>query len=268
MPSFPNLLLVGVMIPLLLAGSFAAWGEMLRRWYRGQSLVEPVTAALLPRPFWAVICGVAWVGLNLADRIVVDLEPQTQPVSASLVTAAFLQTSFTLLVMWLLLFGSGRFRPHDAGLRLAEWRVSCGYGVDAFLATLLPTALVLLATFPLRSAETQHPLLRVLETTGDRSIILMLALTVVFVGPLAEELLFRVTLQGWLTRRCGRRFALVSVAVLFAIVHGWKDGIALLPLSFLLGYLYDRRQDLLAITVAHGLFNAVNLLILLLSLGE
>jgi uncharacterized protein len=139
-------------------------------------------------------------------------------------------------------------------------------GVGVFLAAIMPTFALLLALSPLRSRETQHHLLQLLGRSPDVLTLAGLAVTVVVLAPLAEELLFRVTLQGWLTEQIGSRWSVPAVAVGFAAVHGWRDGLALIPLAMLLGYVYDRRQDFFAVVIAHGLFNAANLLLALLSL--
>ena len=94
-----------------------------------------------------------------------------------------------------------------------------------------------------------------------------LAKIVAIVAPLMEELLFRVILQGWLNDTCGLRIALPVTSLLFAFMHGWRDGIALLPLSFLLGLLYASRQRYLAVVAAHGLFNSANLVLAMLSVA-
>jgi membrane protease YdiL (CAAX protease family) len=84
-----------------------------------------------------------------------------------------------------------------------------------------------------------------------------MALAVAVVAPLSEELLFRVVLQGWLTERISATVAVPVVAIVFAAVHGWRDGLALLPLALILGYVFARRRSYLAVVTTHALFNSV-----------
>jgi membrane protease YdiL (CAAX protease family) len=96
-----------------------------------------------------------------------------------------------------------------------------------------------------------------LGESPDWGVLLLMLVTVAIVAPLSEELLFRAVLQGWVRERCGAAWAIPLVAVLFAAIHGWRDGLALLPLALILGVLYERRRSYLAVVVAHGLFNSV-----------
>jgi membrane protease YdiL (CAAX protease family) len=141
-------------------------------------------------------------------------------------------------------------------------------GIGTFFASVLPTYAVLLASLPFRSRETQHQLLQLLGQSPDILTLVVLAITVVIFAPLSEELMFRVTLQGWLTDWLGSARAMPIVALLFAVVHGWRDGLALVPLALLFGYVYDRRQDYFAVVIAHGAFNGANLVLALLSIDQ
>ena len=115
--------------------------------------------------------------------------------------------------------------------------------------------------------------------------------TVAIGAPLAEEFLFRVTLQGWFYRFFGtwyeaeRRahpapegeddrphappFWLAAMPVLassvaFAAVHA-RHGmapIALFPLALTLGVLYHRTRRLMPCVICHAAFNAMNLALL------
>jgi uncharacterized protein len=78
-------------------------------------------------------------------------------------------------------------------------------------------------------------------------------------------LIFRAMLQEGLARRLGATPAIAITAVLFSLVHGFPDALALLPLAIILGYVYDRRQSVLSVVVIHALFNLTNILILLLN---
>ncbi len=60
--------------------------------------------------------------------------------------------------------------------------------------------------------------------------------------------------------------ALVLSSILFGLVHGLPDGLALLPLAFALGYTYLRRRSYITVMLVHFFFNAFNMLVALLML--
>ena len=84
-------------------------------------------------------------------------------------------------------------------------------------------------------------------------------MTVIVLAPAAEELIYRVAIQGSLVRWMSPNRAMLVVALLFSSVHGWPDMLALFPLALILGYVYHQRHSFLAVVVLHALFNAMNL---------
>ncbi|MFC6724265.1 CPBP family intramembrane glutamic endopeptidase, partial [Halobium palmae] len=95
----------------------------------------------------------------------------------------------------------------------------------------------------------------------------LVPMTVLLVGP-AEELVFRGAVQGALRRAYGPRVALVGASAVFALIH-WSSYVGegrvvtlatIFVLGGVLGYLYQRTDNLLVPAVAHGLFNAVQFL--------
>jgi membrane protease YdiL (CAAX protease family) len=99
----------------------------------------------------------------------------------------------------------------------------------------------------------------------------MLLLCVIFTGvvvaPVVEELQFRVVLLGGLLQAGLKRVAVASAAISFSLLHGFPDGLALLPLAFALGYAYMRRQSYLTVIFVHFMFNAINLGIAFMAMG-
>ena len=169
------------------------------------------------------------------------------------------------VVLLTLLLAEGRWQPRDAGFHRRGWLSSLKLGVLTFLAAIAPTILAVLLSISFRSRETQHVMLRLLQDDPDPTLLLALGITAVVVAPLSEELLFRVTLQGWLVSICETRFAIPMVALAFSAIHGWRDGLALLPFALILGYVYHCRRDYLAVVVAHGSFNLANLVLQVLA---
>jgi membrane protease YdiL (CAAX protease family) len=60
----------------------------------------------------------------------------------------------------------------------------------------------------------------------------------------------------------------VATALLFCAVHGWRDGVPLLPLALLLGQTRRTVPGLLAPVIAHSLFNATNLTLAALTMSH
>ena len=84
--------------------------------------------------------------------------------------------------------------------------------------------------------------------------------------PLAEEILFRGLIQGWLLEK--RWFSLLSAgvsranwgtSVLFASVHAWQHALMLVPgyfiVSLLLGHFRERYRGILVPVLLHGYYN-------------
>lgn len=213
-----------------------------------------------------MLAATGWIGLSLVDRIFAEVQAQPAEPHPGMVWSALALSGVVFIVILALLLSDSRYQVTDLGLNLSRWRESLGLGFGTFCASILPTVLALLCTLPLRSRETQHTLLRLLAESPDPLVIFGLTCTAVIAAPLSEELLFRVTLQGWWQQRIGSKWAVPVIALLFAMVHGYRDGLALIPLALLLGYVYDRQRDYLAVVVAHALFNAGNLVLALIAM--
>lgn len=250
-----------------------------------ETAVVVVPAEPIRWPMIAIFAMLCWVGTMLLSQIIEDVEPlwSTRQVATSAEKAAdssgepseplshtdaiwagMMLGCVVFVGLGLLLFGSGSLKPDQVGIHTEDWPSQIAWGQQAFLASILPTFLLLLATAFLRRPETLHPFLQMLREAPEQVPLAMMFFTAAVVAPLSEELVFRVTLQGWLTDQWHARGAIVTTAVIFAFVHGWRDGIALLPLALMLGYLYHTRRSYLAVVTAHSLFNATNMTLALL----
>jgi membrane protease YdiL (CAAX protease family) len=107
--------------------------------------------------------------------------------------------------------------------------------------------------------------LTLLADSPDPLTVTLICITAAIMAPLSEEMMFRVVLQGALTRFSQPRIAIPVTAVAFAAIHGPIDGIALVPLALILGYVFDRRHSYVSVLVIHGLFNATMLTLALLT---
>lgn len=258
------------LLPLCLSAgvgsSLVVWSRLAERRIQGRPLVDQRETSAPAPSLWAMLAASGWVLLSLVDRILVDLRGQPLEPRTEMVWGALSLSLTVLVVILALLLVNNRYTWRDIGIDFDRLRHSLIIGFAICCAAILPTAIMLLVTFPLRSRETQHTLLRLLADKPDPGIIAGLALTAVVVAPLSEELMFRVTLQGWWQRRIGSTLAIPVIAIIFAMVHGYRDGLALIPLALMLGYVYDRQRNYVAVVLAHGLFNAGNLALALIAM--
>lgn len=151
-------------------------------------------------------------------------------------------------------------RCEDFGLRRHGWKTDLQFALWGVLLAQLPVHLL---EYPLQSwrAEAPHPMLELLrQSRDDWRALLWIAVELVALAPLVEELLFRVALQGALEREIPAVWSIILPAAAFACIHQNADWIPLFPLALILGYVYYRRRSFLANVVLHGLFNGISLL--------
>lgn len=159
-------------------------------------------------------------------------------------------------VMLLCLLVTPGVRLSDYGFRLRGLPGQLAVGGLGFLASFLPVYLLLLATYRLRSPETLHPFLQFLKSQPGGLSIAWIALSVIVIAPLLEELIYRVVLQSAFAHWLPAQAAIPITAVVFCLVHGWPDMIPLFPLALILGFIYHRYRSYFAVVATHALFNA------------
>ena len=148
----------------------------------------------------------------------------------------------------------------DFGLRRTGIVEDIRFATWGFLIAQLPVSLLAFPIQALRKSH-PHPMLEFLrESASDPYALVWIAISVVVLAPLIEELLFRVLLQGSLERDTPPVVAIVLTAAAFVSTHSAVDWAPLFPLALVLGYVYYRRHSYLSVVVLHALFNAYNLL--------
>lgn len=108
------------------------------------------------------------------------------------------------------------------------------------------------------------------ESADNPALFFRLLATVVFLVPVAEELLFRGYLQGYLMGRTTRWKAIMLTSLLFVLFHiSPNQGVtnitvmlSLFPLSCYLGHLREKQQSLWAPIALHATFNSISILML------
>lgn len=95
---------------------------------------------------------------------------------------------------------------------------------------------------------------------------ILMIVGVIFIVPIAEELLFRGYLQGWMRRFVQPKTAIILTSIIFAGFHyslrqGWSNVellVSLFILSCILGLLYEKQRTLWAPIGLHMAFNSIN----------
>ncbi len=168
---------------------------------------------------------------------------------------------------------SGSATDPDPDPEPFSFRAELVYAIEVFLVAWFPTMFLRFLLVELISQVTgevpeSNPLLELLRSGPGQELMLLIALTAVVVAPIAEELQFRVVLLGGLLQAGRPQVAWLFSSALFAMAHGFPDSLALLPLSFLLGYAYMRRRSYVAVMLVHFLFNLSNIALAMLSLPQ
>ena len=233
-------------------------------------LVKQVRPNFTPwSPVEVLILGFVWYLLRtlpLGLIVVVGGTPaQDIPMAVRFAT----DLSAALVVMLMGLWGIHRrfgVAADSLGFRKERWWVALGLALATLLAMLPLRVLVgvLLDEFGVR--DVRQPVVERMLTDISGVDLAIACASAVLLAPVIEEFLFRGLLQMSLRRYVGPWGAVFLGGVLFAAIHQpWPIAVALLPLAWILGYLYQRRQSLLAPILLHMLFNALTLTLVVLA---
>jgi len=141
-----------------------------------------------------------------------------------------------------------------------RWRIGILAGLVLFITSVLASLLVS-AILPERFIQAQ-PVLMMLQSAGNWFDLLLVALFIVVLAPLAEEVLFRAFLYPPLRTRLGRNWGLLVSGLVFGAIHLNLAGFFSLALcGLILTWLYDRYQDIGVVIIAHGVLNGITLLL-------
>ena len=145
-------------------------------------------------------------------------------------------------------------RPFDRNLWW--WPLVAAAGA---LAAVMAYSAVLIAFGAEQAAPQQEDLEEIL---GDRAVLPLAALAVVFVAPISEEIFFRGFIFAGLVRPFGPTGAMVASGLLFGLFHvtGVDSLGVVLPFSLigaLFAWLYYRTGSLWPAVATHFLFNVV-----------
>lgn len=229
------------------------------RWLLLSLLVTAGTTVLL----LGALVALAFYGVDFTDYLLLPRPPFIQSVGVALWVALILTGQHLISLSAMALFAptrallAGSFAlpraPGGAVIRLVQgalWVLAVQY----WWAGAAPPA-------PESSRMVEH---LVYAITG-RSPLLPAAILVGVLGiaiPVAEELLFRGVLFGYLRRRWGLLIASLGSAVLFGLAHGIASALPTVLLGLYLAWQRERDGSLLGPMLLHALNNLVALLVI------
>jgi membrane protease YdiL (CAAX protease family) len=154
------------------------------------------------------------------------------------------------------------------GLRIENAGSAFRWGLGAAVV-FLPVAWVLgqLSVLMLEAFGIEAPqqsVVKLLQELRSPVMRVYLGVFALFLAPIAEEVLFRGIMYPALKQVGLPRAALWITSLLFAAIHiNLMSFVPLLVLALVLVFVYERTDNLLAPILAHSLFNAANLFVLL-----
>lgn len=256
---FILLLVASALLWIIIGLRLSSGQPVLKSRFRSESVPVPNLSFFLVIAY-IVLVGVTQLFIQRPETSV-RLTPIIRQVEASITEGiAFI----LILTVSLLAFAQPKTGAYRLGFRGDSRSRQIGDGILGFIASILPVLGMILLTLPLRSPETTHPFLKLIDKEGFGVQFYEVAFAAVIIAPLKEELMFRVILQSRLVSWLGVSAGIGLTAVLFAAVHGFPDSLGLLPLALILGYVYQKRRSFLSIVVIHALFNAFNVGMMLL----
>jgi membrane protease YdiL (CAAX protease family) len=163
-----------------------------------------------------------------------------------------------LLVSWLFVFRPNALAdlPGFPGREpLKAVALGVAWGVAAWVVSTLLVGIVAVLLQQIGIEPEPQAAERAIELLDP----VLVAVAIVVIAPIAEEVFFRgVVFNAWL-RESGRRFAFIGSALLFAIIH--VSLVSLLPifaLGLMLAWIYDRTGTLVAPIAMHATVNGIS----------
>ncbi|MEQ9411512.1 MAG: CPBP family intramembrane glutamic endopeptidase [Fuerstiella sp.] len=142
-----------------------------------------------------------------------------------------------------------------------NFRTELRFAAETFLAAYLPTAVLRIIILSMMPEVQSHPFLEMMDTGVSWVSLTLIAVMAIVVAPVAEELLYRVTILGGLMQQRSLLAGWVLSSVMFSFAHGFPDSVALLPLAFAIGYAYIQRRSYRTVVLVHFLFNGFNMVV-------
>ncbi|MEI6240858.1 MAG: CPBP family intramembrane glutamic endopeptidase [Planctomycetia bacterium] len=252
---------------LVVAASLSMAGVIIARLRRGEPLVrpganEPVTWDGMD-VLWIVVVAI------LLQSVAASFGPQPLPVARQLVSGMLATAGAAALAVVHLRRRGASWS--GIGFHVGDWSAAIRQAVGTVALVLAP--LLGLAALLDRIVPYRHPIVEFLAEHRDAMSITLVWLAATVVAPIVEEFFFRRVLQGWLEAWLTGRgvaaaggLAITGSAFAFALAH-LGQGLAWVPLvglGLVLGWLARQTGSIVPGILAHALFNAVSVVLVLL----
>lgn len=235
-------------------------------WAGMRAVVDVVIIYIGAQIIAAIIAVIATRGGNGPDEVLLVLVVLS-PVVTFLIALAWLSLRYRTGLA--AVRGWRRRRPGDVG-------VGFGIGIACFVGGyLIVFVIAAIASSVGVELPVVQEIFRTLAQRPDGATLLVL--TSVVLAPVAEEVVFRGVLFQGLRARSGFWVAALVSAGLFTLAHlgeggGWLASAVIasriLPLGVVFAALVERRGTLLVSIVAHATYNAINVVVLILTSGQ
>ncbi|HEX9643145.1 MAG TPA: CPBP family intramembrane glutamic endopeptidase [Acidimicrobiia bacterium] len=201
----------------------------------------------------------AWIGGSAVGLAIVSaMGGSTMPPATEVAVIIACQSAGALLAVTLLSQSAGTGRlGADVGL-MVRGRDLVGLAIGVGLEIAISLLLVGLIEW-LDVPDQSQTITGIVQDTPGLAGRVVLALTILVVTPVAEEVIFRGVLLAWLTRRIGGLWAVVASSAVFSVVH-YEPGavlqlVALFPFAVVLAAVALRRGNLGMPIMMHAGFN-------------
>jgi membrane protease YdiL (CAAX protease family) len=224
------------------------------------ALRDPVTPAA---PFWDYQDLLFFVSLCLPSLLVSMLLVRfLAPVSLGKPFQGLLGQLVWYVLIFGSLYGLLRIRYDQPFWRSLGWRFPFrGMGWTLFGGPLLAFAIAILG-FLLRTPDIQMPFRQML---GNRPTVVLFAIFVVILGPLAEELAFRGFLMPLVIRSFGPAIGIVATGVVFGGLHAyeyswsWRHVLLIAAAGTTFGWVRYKTGSIAASIFMHATYNLTQL---------
>lgn len=256
LPALPaTRILLTVAATMFLAGvALLPLGRYLKR--LAQPVPERGVFAFRPLDVAVVALGFVWLQLAVAFALNAS-DVEVEGLFGALVGSTALQAAAVALVLWIAARRPGGFAA--LGVRPASTPRSLAYGGIAYGAA-LPFLYALIALTPILAEyvgeyEPQDVALKIAAASPDER--WLVALFVVAILPLCEEVIFRGFMQGAFEPRLGPKLAVVVTSVAFGLLHGLSAFVPIFALSIVLGRVMLHTRSLAACWLVHAMHNGI-----------
>jgi membrane protease YdiL (CAAX protease family) len=184
------------------------------------------------------------------------------------VNLVFVQGSVVILIMLLLFKYRLKWKDAFGGLRNPAQTIAlpCLLGSLFLFPAFLLHSVSHFIIIKMGGDPSTQQAVQMVSAAENHAEIALQAFSVVFMAPIAEELLFRGVIYSSIKQIGYQRAAIAVSAILFATVHSsWALMLPLIVLACILVWLYEKTGSLIAPMVMHATFNAINFTLIKLS---